>query len=47
MDFYLILFAGVGLAIVEVGVCYVVSKLKQNANTKSDVDINHMNSGTS
>jgi hypothetical protein len=44
MDFSLIVGAGIALAILEIGVCFVVGKLKQSANAKRNIDTNQFNS---
>ena len=44
MDFSLIVAAGIALAILEIGVCFVVGKLKQGANAKRNVDTDQVSS---
>lgn len=38
MDFSLIVAAGIALTILEIGICFLIGKLKQTANAKRNID---------
>jgi len=43
MEFSLIVALGIGIAILEIGTCFVIAKLKQHAKTKSNIQTGQSN----